>query len=95
MFIKNSLVIQGQSNLQGSERIIQTNLKSICKGRTVFIIAHRLSTVRGADFIITMDKGRIIERGTHEQLLKRNGLYSFLNRQQELLGDDPSELRIV
>jgi subfamily B ATP-binding cassette protein HlyB/CyaB len=78
-----------------SERIIQKNLKSICKGRTVFIIAHRLSTVRGADFIIAMDKGRIIERGTHEQLLKRNGLYSFLNRQQELLGDDSSELRIV
>jgi subfamily B ATP-binding cassette protein HlyB/CyaB len=78
-----------------SERIIQKNLKSICKGRTVFIIAHRLSTVRGADFIITMDKGRIIERGTHEQLLKRNGLYSFLNRQQESLGDDSSELRIV
>jgi subfamily B ATP-binding cassette protein HlyB/CyaB len=78
-----------------SERIIQKNLKSICKGRTVFIIAHRLSTVRGADFIIAMDKGRIIEQGTHEQLLKRNGLYSFLNRQQELLGDDSSELRIV
>jgi subfamily B ATP-binding cassette protein HlyB/CyaB len=78
-----------------SERIIQKNLKSICKGRTVFIIAHRLSTVRGADFIIAMDKGRIIEQGTHEQLLKRNGLYSFLNRQQELLGDDSADLRIV
>ncbi|MDR1133518.1 MAG: type I secretion system permease/ATPase [Synergistaceae bacterium] len=78
-----------------SERIIQKNLKSICKGRTVFIIAHRLSTVRGADFIIAMDKGRIIEQGTHEQLLKRNGLYSFLHRQQEMLGEDSSELRIV
>ncbi len=70
-----------------SERIIQGNLKKICKGRTVFIIAHRLSTVRSSDFIIAMDRGRIIERGTHDELLKQNGLYSFLNKQQELLGD--------
>jgi subfamily B ATP-binding cassette protein HlyB/CyaB len=69
-----------------SERIIQANLKGICKGRTVFIIAHRLSTVRSADVIIAMDKGRIVESGTHDQLLRRNGLYSFLSRQQELLG---------
>jgi subfamily B ATP-binding cassette protein HlyB/CyaB len=80
-----------------SERIIQGNLRGICKGRTVFIIAHRLSTVRASDFIITMDKGRIAEKGTHEALLKSNGLYSFLHRQQELLGDMgagyPGELR--
>ena len=70
-----------------SERIIQNNLRKICRGRTVFIIAHRLSTVRAADFIIAMDKGRIVERGTHEQLLRHGGLYSFLHKQQELLGD--------
>jgi subfamily B ATP-binding cassette protein HlyB/CyaB len=73
-----------------SERIIQANLRAICKGRTVFIIAHRLSTVRSSDFIITMDKGRIVEKGTHEVLLKRNGLYSFLHKQQELLGGTDS-----
>jgi subfamily B ATP-binding cassette protein HlyB/CyaB len=80
-----------------SERIIQGNLRSICKGRTVFIIAHRLSTVRASDFIITMDKGRVVEKGTHEALLKSGGLYSFLHKQQELLGDTdagyPGDLR--
>ena len=70
-----------------SERIIQQNLRSICRGRTVFIIAHRLSTVRMADTILAMDKGRIVERGTHVELLRKGGLYSFLHRQQALLGD--------
>ena len=70
-----------------SERIIQQNLRSICRGRTVFIIAHRLSTVRMADTILAMDKGRIVERGTHDELLRKGGLYSFLHRQQALLGD--------
>jgi subfamily B ATP-binding cassette protein HlyB/CyaB len=68
-----------------SERIIQKNLRGICKGRTVFIIAHRLSTVRSADYIISMDRGRIVERGTHDELLATNGLYSFLYAQQNLL----------
>ncbi|GHV31220.1 peptidase C39 [Synergistales bacterium] len=69
-----------------SERIIQRNLRNICRGRTVFIIAHRLSTVQRADFIISMDRGRIVELGTHDELLKQNGLYSFLHKQQALLG---------
>jgi subfamily B ATP-binding cassette protein HlyB/CyaB len=68
-----------------SERIIQKNLRGICKGRTVFIIAHRLSTVRIADYIISMDRGRIVERGTHSELLASGGLYSFLHAQQGLL----------
>lgn len=68
-----------------SERIIQINLKKICENRTVFIIAHRLSTVQNADYIIAMDKGRIIEKGSHSELLRANGLYSFLNNQQALL----------
>jgi subfamily B ATP-binding cassette protein HlyB/CyaB len=68
-----------------SERIIQKNLRGICKGRTVFIIAHRLSTVRIADYIVSMDRGRIVERGTHGELLASGGLYSFLHAQQSLL----------
>jgi subfamily B ATP-binding cassette protein HlyB/CyaB len=65
-----------------SERCIQQNMAAICKQRTVFIIAHRLSTVRGCDRIIVMDKGRIVEQGTHEQLLKQNGYYAKLNQYQ-------------
>lgn len=61
-----------------SERIIQQNMTSICKGRTVFMIAHRLSTVRECDQIITIEKGEITETGTHEELLKRGGRYAYL-----------------
>lgn len=61
-----------------SERIIQQNMASICKGRTVFMIAHRLSTVRDCDRIITIEKGEITETGTHEELLKRGGRYAYL-----------------
>jgi subfamily B ATP-binding cassette protein HlyB/CyaB len=66
-----------------SERIIQENMATICKGRTVFIIAHRLSTVRQCDRIIVMDKGQIIETGTHEQLLEHNGYYAKLYSYQD------------
>ena len=61
-----------------SERIIQQNMASICKGRTVFMIAHRLSTVRDCDRIITIEKGEITETGTHQELLKRGGRYAYL-----------------
>ena len=61
-----------------SERIIQQNMASICKGRTVFMIAHRLSTVRDCDQIITIEKGEITETGTHDELLKRGGRYAYL-----------------
>ena len=61
-----------------SERIIQQNMASICKGRTVFIIAHRLSTVRECDQIITIEKGEITETGTHDELLRRGGRYAYL-----------------
>jgi len=66
-----------------SERIIQENLEQICKGRTVFIIAHRLSTVRNADCILVVDRGRVIEQGSHEQLIKNKGAYYNLYMQQE------------
>jgi subfamily B ATP-binding cassette protein HlyB/CyaB len=75
-----------------SERVIQNNMASISKGRTVFIIAHRLSTLRGADRIITLDQGRLIEDGTHDELLRRGGRYAALHRIQggirEVAGPD-------
>jgi subfamily B ATP-binding cassette protein HlyB/CyaB len=65
-----------------SERVIPTNLPQITRGRTVFIVAHRLSTVRRADRIITIDHGRLVEDGTHDELLKTNGRYASLHRLQ-------------
>ena len=65
-----------------SERIIQQNMKQIAKGRTVFIVAHRLSAVRGADRIITIERGRITEDGAHDDLIRRDGRYAKLYRMQ-------------
>jgi ATP-binding cassette, subfamily B, bacterial HlyB/CyaB len=65
-----------------SERIIQDNMRLIANGRTVFIIAHRLSTVRLADRIITMERGRIVEDGTHDDLIGRGHRYAQLFRLQ-------------
>jgi subfamily B ATP-binding cassette protein HlyB/CyaB len=62
-----------------SEAILQKNMAAICKGRTVIVIAHRLSSVRQAHRIVVMDKGRIVEAGPHEALLgKAGGLYARL-----------------
>ncbi len=67
-----------------SERIIQDNMKAICKGRTVIIIAHRLSAVRDANRIIVMDRGQIVETGTHAELLdNKTGHYAHLHRLQQ------------
>jgi ATP-binding cassette, subfamily B, bacterial HlyB/CyaB len=65
-----------------SERIIQDNMGEIAKSRTVVIVAHRLSTVRRADRIITIDRGRLVEDGTHEELIKTGGRYALLHRIQ-------------
>ncbi|MCG8324363.1 MAG: ATP-binding cassette domain-containing protein, partial [Thiotrichales bacterium] len=65
-----------------SEYIIHQNMRYICKGRTVFIIAHRLSAVRRADHIIVIDKGRIVEGGTHPELMEKNGYYTRLYAHQ-------------
>ena len=65
-----------------SERIIQHNMKEIAKGRTVLIIAHRLSTVRAADRIVTLEHGRLVEDGTHDALIKIGGRYAALHRLQ-------------
>lgn len=65
-----------------SEEIIQSNLSAIARGRTVIIIAHRLSAIRQCDRIITMEKGRVVEVGSHQELLQRGGRYSELYRRQ-------------
>jgi ATP-binding cassette, subfamily B, multidrug efflux pump len=65
-----------------TERLIQQALQTLLLGRTAFVIAHRLSTVRNADLVVVLDHGRIVERGTHDTLLAQNGLYAELYRRQ-------------
>jgi subfamily B ATP-binding cassette protein HlyB/CyaB len=65
-----------------SERIIQRNMKEIAKSRTVLVIAHRLSTVRATDRIVTLERGRLVEDGTHDALIKTGGRYASLHRLQ-------------
>lgn len=76
-----------------SERHIQAALDHAVQGRTTIVIAHRLSTIEKADLILVMDQGRIVERGTHQQLLAENGYYSRLHETQfqdteEMQGDE-------
>jgi subfamily B ATP-binding cassette protein HlyB/CyaB len=65
-----------------SEHIIQSNMRKIVEGRTALIIAHRLSTVRRANRIITIERGRIVEDGTHDELIRSSGRYAMLYRLQ-------------
>jgi len=65
-----------------TEVLIQKALGQLLKGRTSFVIAHRLSTVRNADQVLVIDQSRIVERGTHEELIQKNGLYAELYRRQ-------------
>ncbi len=78
-----------------TERMIQEALENLMKGRTTFVIAHRLATVRRADLILVMDKGRIVERGRHEELLAKGGLYKTIHDLQLQQQDAPMKTTIT
>jgi ATP-binding cassette subfamily B protein len=65
-----------------SERAVKQNMDQLLRDRTSFVIAHRLSTVRDADVILVLEKGRLVEHGTHDELMARQGLYYYLCSQQ-------------
>jgi ATP-binding cassette subfamily B protein len=65
-----------------SERAVKENLAQLLEGRTSFVIAHRLSTIRDADLILVLEHGRLVEQGTHDELMQRQGLYYYLVSQQ-------------
>ncbi|KAL0483842.1 ABC transporter B family member [Acrasis kona] len=74
-----------------SEHLVQMALERLMKGRTVLVIAHRLSTVKNADLVCVISKGRIVERGTHNELVKQNGMYKQLVEKQLLSEDSQSK----
>jgi ATP-binding cassette subfamily B protein len=65
-----------------SERAVKQNMDELLRGRTSFVIAHRLSTIRDADTILVLERGRLVEQGTHDELMRRQGLYYYLSSQQ-------------
>jgi len=85
---------EATSNLDTeSEQLIQASMATLLAGRTTFVIAHRLSTIRRADLILLMEEGRVIERGTHEDLMRARGTYyEMVRRQMESHGHNGDEV---
>ena len=85
---------EATSNLDTeSEQLIQASMATLLAGRTTFVIAHRLSTIRRADLILLMEDGRIIERGTHEELMRARGMYYEMVLRQMASHGEQSECR--
>ena len=85
MLMRSSMLIldEATSNVDTqTELLIQDAMLSLMQGRTCFVIAHRLSTITGADRIMVMDQGRLVESGTHEELLRKRGAYFELYQAQ-------------
>ena len=84
---------EATSNLDTeSEQLIQASMASLLAGRTTFVIAHRLSTVTRANLILLMEDGRIVERGTHDELMETRGTYhDMVARQMAVAGHDGEE----
>ncbi len=85
MLMDSSMLIldEATSNVDTrTEKLIQDAMLKLMEGRTCFVIAHRLSTITGADCILVMDKGRLVESGTHEELLRKNGYYASMYQAQ-------------
>jgi ABC-type multidrug transport system fused ATPase/permease subunit len=95
LFLKRSKIMildEATSSLDNAtEHIVQASIRKIAQGRTTLVIAHRLSTIENADRILVLDKGRVVEEGTHQQLLEREGNYSKFYRlryaNEELFGN--------
>ena len=85
---------EATSNLDTeSEQLIQESMSTLLAGRTTFVIAHRLSTVRRANLILLMEDGGIVERGTHEELMEARGVYyEMVKRQMESHGREGEEV---
>ena len=86
VFLKNPAILildEATSSLDNTtEILIQQSLDELCKGRTTIVVAHRLSTIKNADEIAVISGGEIVEQGSHEQLMRQNGIYSNLYKLQ-------------